>query len=534
MSDGRRLASAAVAILAVFWSQFLWVRTTNFGGWDEWLVIDLTSKGIVGLPYQNRPFSLAFTLLGSLLSPQGLWGFYVVHGSCLAGSGLLVYLLVKRVCPHEERLALLAGILGPIWAPLDDIRLDVVLTASYSGVTFATLLALFLLVESYRRRSLPVLIAVSVLGALVTRSVEATAALMAAGPLLLLALPSGDRTPWRRWASLWTTAVATAAVLTAWPILVPPAGGSYQTRGLGFDPQPLRVAARVLRQFAFHLLPLVTPNWREAATVAVPATVAAFLAVWWISGWSRSSEPEAASALRLGLIGLTGAALGYVIMALSPAIITPARGQILSAPGVGLFLASAIVWVRRRFRGPAIVTAALGAWVVAVGTGRVLAMQRTWDQTSYWAAQRSMLSSLVEQVPDLAPETFVVLLDGAKTWPATFTFHHALEYVYEGRATGEAAGAEPFLYPSAFAKDGLLSLPAESIREPWREPVRLYRYDELVVVRARPDGGVRILEDWPEGALPPLPAGASYRPRNRIRPGPPRPRLQILAPRSLG
>lgn len=539
MSPGRRLASAAAAILAVFWSQFLWVRATNFGGWDEWLVLDLTSRGIVGLPYQNRPFSLAFSLLGSVLSPNGLWGFYVVHSSYLAASGLLVYLLVRRLAPDEERLALLAGMIGPIWAPLDDIRLDVVLTASYSGVTFGSLLALLFLIESYRRRSAPVLVATAALGGLLTRCVEAVAALLAAGPLMLLALPHDDRRSWRRswrqWAFWWTAAVGAAAVLVGWPLFFPPAGGSYQTHGLGFDPQPLRVAARVLRQFAFHLLPLATPDGRELATVAVPASVAVFLGAWWVGGKSHTaSDPRDSTALRLALVGLVGAALGYGVMALSPSITTPARAQILSAPGIGLFLAAAISWVSGRVRGSQALTALLGAWVVAVGTGRVVAMQREWDQASYWARQRGMLTSFVEHLPDLVPGTFVVLLDGTDTWPATFTFHHALEYLYEGRARGVAWGAEPFLYPSAFSREGFLSIPAASIRVPWGEPARLYPYSQLVVVRALPGGGVRVLEVWPEGPLPALPAGASYEPRKRIRAASPNHRLRILGPRCLG
>jgi hypothetical protein len=183
---------ASGAILAVFWSQFAWVRATNFGGWDEWLVIELTSRGIVGLPYQNRPFSLAFTLLGSLVSPHGLWGFYLVHSVYLAGTGILLYCIVRRLAPNHEGMALLAGVIAPSFSPADDIRLDVPLTASYSGVTFASLLTLLFLIEAYRRRSVPVLVAVAVLGALVTRCVEATVGLMAAGPLLLLASGAGS------------------------------------------------------------------------------------------------------------------------------------------------------------------------------------------------------------------------------------------------------------------------------------------------------------------------------------------------------
>ena len=71
----------------------------------------------------------------------------------------------------------------------------------------------------------------------------------------------------------------------------------------------------------------------------------------------------------------------HATLALTPAIRTPARTQILSAPGFGLALAATIVAIARLVgpRWRPVVAAALGAWVVAVGTGRVVAMQAEWD-----------------------------------------------------------------------------------------------------------------------------------------------------------
>lgn len=530
MRDRNRFAVGLAAILAVFSSQFAWVRATNFGGWDEWLVIDLTFNGRVGLPYENRPFSLAFNLPGSLLSPYGLWGFYVLHGLYLGGAGVLSWLIVRRLAPEQERLAILAGVFAATWAPLDSLRLDTVLISNYSGVTLATLLALLLLIEGSLRGSLVLATVGSCVGALALRSLESSAGLLVAGPLLLLVLPAPLRKRALPGILAWLAVVGAALAFAAGPVLFPPPGGSYQTRALGFDPHPVRIVSRVLRQFAFHLFPLVNPRWNELATAAPLVSAAVFLGAWAVASRVVQGRDEPRPAARLGLIGLAGAALGYAVMALSPSITGPARAQILSAPGIGLFLAAAVCWIAGRTgRGARPLVAFLGAWIVAVGTARVVAMQRQWDEVGYWPAQRRALQSLLTVAPDLAPDTFVVLLDGARSFPATFTFHHALEYLYARRATGVSLGAEPFLYPHAFSKDGLASVPLESIRGPWREPVRLYRYDQLVVVMALPEGGVRLLEEWPPGLLPALPPGASYRPRERIRRGPPRPELQILA-----
>ncbi len=530
MRDRHRFAVGMAAILAVFASQFAWVRATNFGGWDEWLVIDLTFNGHVGLPYENRPFSLAFNLPGSLLSPYGLWGFYVLHGLYLGGAGVLSWLIVRRLAPEQERLALLAGIFAATWAPLDSLRLDTVLISNYSGVTLATLLALLLLIEGSLRGRIVIATLGACVGALALRSLESSAGLLVAGPLLLLLLPAPRRNGALPAVLAWAAIVGAALAFAAGPVLFPPPGGSYQTHAMGFDPHPVRVMSRVLGQFASHLAPLVGPRWSEVATVAALASAAVFLGAWAVASRMVQDREDPRAAVRLGLIGLAGAALGYGVMALSPSITGPARAQILSAPGIGLFLAAAVSWIALRTgRGARPLVALLGAWIVAGGTARVVAMQRQWDEVGYWPAQRRVLSSLLVAAPDVAPDTFVVLLDGARSFPATFTFHHALDYLYARRATGVSLGAEPFLYPHAFSKDGLVSVPMESIRGPWREPVRLYRYDQLVVVRALPGGEVRLLDEWPEGPLPALPAGAAYRPRERIRLGPPRPELQILA-----
>ena len=64
----RGVTVALIGLLVVFGAGYAVVSPANFSGWDEWLVLDLTSRGIVSLPYENRPLSLAFNLPGSLLT----------------------------------------------------------------------------------------------------------------------------------------------------------------------------------------------------------------------------------------------------------------------------------------------------------------------------------------------------------------------------------------------------------------------------------------------------------------------------------
>jgi len=532
MAMGRRTLGREglhlAGLVAVFACHFWVVRPTNFGGWDEWLVIDLTSRGIVGLPFEGRPFSLAFNLVGSLLTPHGLGGYHLVHAFYLLGAAiLLMYLL--RATGADTRLSWLAAALCCSWAPLDDLRLDTVLLTNYSGAAFASVASVLLLVESCRRRSLVLLVTAALVAAFVIRVLEAAAALLCLAPLVLLALP-GDRR-WRlRSGAVWLAITGASVAFAAWPVLMPPAGGSYQTEGLGFDPHPLRVAARLVTLLGFELIPVVTPAWREVAAPWPALCALALAGVWWTLAPSGEASSESDRAhLRAALAGFLAATLALVVFALSPAIRIPARTQILTAPGMGLLLAAAVLGLTGRLGRSAHVAAGLlGAWLVAVGTGRTAAMQRDWDSRTFWPAQRASLASLVGVAPQLAPGTFVVLLDGASTWPATFTFHHALSYVYERRATGMSWGAEPFLYPAALRPDGLVLAPLESIRGAWREPVRLYAHDQILVARQRADGSVEVVEAWPADVLGPLPPGARYAPRARIAPGPAGPRARIL------
>ena len=50
---------------------------TNFGGADEWLLLDLSSRGILGIPYANRPLVLLWQALPARLLPGDLRGFWL-------------------------------------------------------------------------------------------------------------------------------------------------------------------------------------------------------------------------------------------------------------------------------------------------------------------------------------------------------------------------------------------------------------------------------------------------------------------------
>jgi hypothetical protein len=402
------------------------------------------------------------------------------------------------------------------------MRLDAVLLSNYSGAAAAVLVVLVLLVVADRRSHLGIAVVAGAVGLVALRALESTAALLAAAPLLLLLLPGK---PGRlRLVVAYGLLVGLGLALAARPLL-PGQPASYQVTGLGFDPHPGRLALRTAQILGLHLSPLAPLAPSELLRWGVLVAAAAFLSVWLRLG--QEDDPDPGAGWRRVLVtGILGAFLACVMLALSPANLTPWRTEILSAPFVGLALAGASGGLAR-WRPGAALAPVLAVWVVAVGTSRALALQGEWDQVSYWPRQSECLRQLAQTAPRFVPGTFLILLDGRSVWPATFTFRHALEYIYEGEVQGLAWGAEAFLYPARFTPEGLLSEPYASIRGPWRAPATLYRFDALVVARLDGAGRLRLEPDWP-ASLPPLPPGAVYAPDRRILRGAPRPRAQRI------
>jgi hypothetical protein len=536
LRPGRVTAIAALpALLAVFWAQFAWVRCTNFGGTDEWLYISLASKRVLEIPYANRPFVLLWTLPAPLLWPHDLRAYYLVHTTYLCLSGWLLFLLLRRLDPARPLLAFLAAAICLTWAPLDFLRLDTVLLTGYSGFTFATMLTLLLFVESWVRDR-PVWLAVAgLLGVVAARGFEGVLPLLIAAPLLLRWVGATRSRRLLVWVAAWEALWALAIALVVVPFFRPEGPGSYQGSALRLDPDPVHAGGRLLRQFGYHLLPLVGSPLRELAVSAVPVAVVTFLGAFALMAARDRSALEDGHGRRpligLAALGLLLAGLGYAVFVLSPSILAAARTQFLSAPGIGLFLAAlaclAVSWLPAPGRQAAL--ALMGAWVIAVGTGRTVAMQREWDETrSAYPRQRRALVDLTRQVPQTAPHTLIVLIDDSGAWPATFTFRHAVDYLYEGRAVGYVWKSIDFLYPAYFLGAGVYYDPWPVIRKPWGVAPGLHRYDELIVAYAGEDGTLRVLPEWPSHVLPAQPVGAGYAPEARVLRGGPVPASRAI------
>jgi hypothetical protein len=509
------LAGLAAISFVCFWP----VEPTNFSGFDEWLDIDLASRGILSMPYQNRPLSLLFFLPGAFPASLGLAGYWWAQWLYLAATGALTFLLARRLHGASDGLAFLAGVIACVWAPSDRLRLDVVLGRGYAGATAASLFVLLLLAESYRARRHLGLALACVLAAVFGLAAEAVLPLLLLGTLLPW-LVVGHAASRRLWAAAFGGCVALTGLWVALA-LRPGAVPSYQASALSFDPQPLRVAGRLLRLAGDHLSPLVFGDRSELLSPWCGGATAVLLLVWALlwraSRWRWEQEPR--TALRLAFVGTMAAVAGYAAFSLSAAVRTPDRTQFLAVPGLGLLLASLASGVSAALPRPARswLLLAFTAWIVASGAGRTVALQRDWASASVWPAQNASLVALTDLVPMTRPGTLLVLFDERGAWPANFTFRHAIGHLYEGRAKGFVPGAHDyFLYPGAFADDGFHDTPWPVIRKPWAAPVSHHRYSEMIVLRLRADGELTILDEWPGSVLPRPPAGADYEPRRLI------------------
>lgn len=519
-SRTRRAGAAIAALAALGFSTFSFLRPTNFRGYDEWLIFWMLSHKLISFPYANRPFGLVWHVPAWMVAPDRLWGFQLVHAFWLTVVGVLAFLIVRRLLPGHPDLAFLGGALAIAWMPSEETRIATVQMIQYSGCTAGALLATWLLLEAGHRRSRALLLVAAAAATVTALSFEATLPVLGMGAvLLLLGRTRADARRLLPWGAGWLVLIVALGLRAILPVVTHPEGLGYQLGG------SLRPARGVLRhtgiQLGYHLRPLTDLRLSELAEPAVWLAVVVFVVGLVVATRGQREEPRGASArLAIAVAGLLG--LGHAVLAYLPFLLTrgvrgPVRTEFLSAAGIAVLIAATVILVAglAPARARPVVVAALGAWVVAGGTGRTIAMQREWDGSLY-VNQRSTLQQIGARAPGLQPHTLVILIQSGHTWFFNFTFSKAVEYLYADTARGWAPGADPFLLQTRLEPEGVWSEPDIATRGPWHQDVERYGYDEVIAFGEDDSGRVSVLDTWPPD-LGPLPRGATYAPRSRIR-----------------
>jgi hypothetical protein len=510
---------------------FAFVRSTNFRGYDEWLFFSLLSRDILDFPYANRPLNLVWAWPAWRLSPGALWTFWLFHAVWIGLTGVVVFAIVRRLRPEASALAFLAGALAIVWAPSDSARICTVQMIFYAGCTLGSLLALLWFLEGFLRKRMAWALAAAGAATVSVLTLEGTLVLLAFAPLLLFL--AGGRRDVRRFL-LWSTAavvfLGAAAGRAFLPQLRQPERFAYQRDILAPKTDPVRLGRRVVGQLRRHIAPLgdLAVLGREPGAAIAGAAVfgVGFALVARRSG-RRALLPPRDLAVAAGT-GLLLALAAYAPFVLTTRARVPVRTQFLSMPGMGVLLAAAIAGLAAllpaRLRLGA--TGLVGAFVVALGFAQTASLQADWDGVSSLPSQGDDLREIAALLPDPEPGTLLVFLSPRGVWPLDLTFRHAVRYLYDGRVTGHSEASPPYLYSIRYATDGVHSEPLPVIRDAWQEGARVFPYSVVVVVAEDETGPLRLLESWP-ASLPPLPDGAVYAPRARLRSGPP-PRLPVL------
>lgn len=528
----RALLLALLGVTALTVSQFAWARSTNFRGFDEWLVLSLLSRGIVSAPYANRPLALAFALPAQWLAPGSLEAILLLHAFYIGAAGFLVFLILREARPRATVLAWLAAAFAIVWSPTDPTRFCSVQMVIYSGLTAAVASAHWLFVRSWTRGSLLLLAAATLPAGLSILTHEAALPTLALAPAWLLVAAAPGRRSWWRWTLPWTGFIGLCAVPLLIDLLSRSASVNYQMSHVRSVPTMRTMLANLGARLSEHALPLFTNGISSSDVAASLLAVSVFVAAYAAFRVRGHDPARPREWLLIGAIGVAWTLLGHLPYAVSTSIAGPSRTQYLSAPGMGVALAALLCglreWPWRRVGGA--ISLAMSIWIVAQGTARSVAFQRYWDQNSLFFPQRAALADLLRLAPSVKRDTLIILVGRGSAWKLEPAFRHAVLYLYDGQALGYATAAPWFLYATRFESDGVFSEPDPIIRGPWREPVSRFGYDQLIVVRENEGGGLVVVEDWPAD-LPALPPGAHYEPFARILPGPPhRQAMRVLGP----
>jgi hypothetical protein len=453
--------------------------------------------------------------------------------------GLLVFQIVRMLGDRQGTVAFLAGAFTILHAA--DRSLNWVGQLNQFGFIFWMLLAFVALLKAFEleRRlwmAIPVAIVATQLARICIYSYESPLPLIFAFPVLVLFLFLGWS--WRK--LLLLSVFYSLPLVYCWRWIQSKLDRSiedtYQFTVLRDDWGVLAILGDWLRNtwhsLAFWQWPRSMAAAADAefvvvaAACAIAAVLALVAALWRLrrQGAADVASPQAPRfELKLLALGLAMAALSFPAYLLLDTATSDWRTQLLSGPGAGIALATAVALLARHLgRSPWIaagLSGVIAATAVAASQGSAHVHRQAWDE------HREVVAAMLGIAPRVTDGTVVVLVN-RRAEPLVFGdnlwWDYAVRLAYPNHeVTGVLYDAPAKAAPGVEAsfEDAYLFIHS-------RLPVLIEfaRLDRVVVLDALPDGRVELadaLPAWMDVAPQHL---RWYEPRKRILPWPPDPR----------
>lgn len=537
------LLTALALAVTVF---LLWLPT----GWhasplsDNWVMFNIYDMGSSPVMLENvRVFGLIPSWLQYVLTPNSWLGQNLVLALVLFAKGLAVYALVRELIPRQAPIAFASALLYTVYYADNGVFWPIAVNVHAS--TLWALLAAWLLVRQWRKPSPWGLILMAVFQVLAL-SYEGVFAVVALTPLLLLFPAGGVNRRVVKLALIWYIAPAVMAVRYGIIATQNSAEMVYQEgqANAALQGDVLRASLASLERIFKRLLGVVWYDQKQVAleqpTYWIIAALIGLLAAGSIfvhlrAGFERLNWRLAAVIVGLGLLiigvgfapylvsefrdvnyrvfftAMIGASLAWAALVyflsfsdrrVKIAILVLSFGTLLifqSRLLIGLSISFGLALVL--LNGRWVFTLVLAA-LITVNTYFTLVQHQLHANAPL--GQHWMLSDIIEQAPQPADDTMIVIIEETPGAPGMMRFewrrdilHHSLQYLYENRTLNASfCFSDPRQYnyfkeTCAFEDDGYhYSFTQASMIVPY-ERLLVFTYDDTT--------GLTLLETLPNG-----------------------------------
>lgn len=439
-------AGALLLIVVALWAPF-GIHTTPQG--DGWILKNRVASGERWVFSNNptRAFILVPWTVAHFLSPDSFIGVHLLLIAIFWGKGLVLFEILRRLPGSHDGIAFLTAALSIVY-PASTWWISIDAPVDRHWAVFFFLLSVLLLLVTWRRPRVPLLIGMWVAQILSLWTNEAILLLTLAVPLFLLWVARKPDHEFRRGAALWLIIPVLNAIHNAahhlMVVLVPDRafGASHGVEILAMDAGWRPMVESLLVAYRKHLADGWWQSVRLLDTDVLLLVVAglaatAVLVVGYVL-WPGTGTVDRRLYRFLTLAGLLVIGLGFAPFVPTSLRFTDGRSFIVSSLGAALFVPGIAGVLSGKTGRVRTVTVGLMGLLVCLATVRVLHQHARYCTGSN--RQGSMLAAVIEQAPGVRPNTFFAMLFVGETGevrrtagfsPRSNVFEHALRYLYD-------------------------------------------------------------------------------------------------------